>query len=316
MTPKKVMRTVTVTLCTVALLLTGVYGYAVFGKKPLDDEARKTASGRFVRLSQGLVNYEMTGPEAGPVVVLISGTTTPFFIWDKHFPILAESGFRVIRFDHYGKGFSDRPDGRYDRRFYDRMLLELLDSLGVRAPVHLIGLSLGGAIAMVFADRHAGRVRSISLIAPTGFPIREPFAHKLSKIPVIGDVIMAAAGDRALLKGIRKTFMQPDRFPEFVEKFRPQLAYRGYHRVLLATLRHMRMHHMGEVYERVGKLKKPMLLIWGRNDHVLPFANSGRVVGAIPHIKFHPVPGAGHNLVYEHPETVHPILTDFLHQAE
>lgn len=302
------------TVCTLLAIMAGIYALAVLRTTPVDDAARRTASGRFVRLSHGQVNYEAAGPASGHPVILISGTTTPFFIWDKNFHALAGAGFRVIRYDHYGKGVSDRPDVPYDRDLYDGLLEALLQKLGIRPPVSLVGISLGGGIAGVFADRHPGWVGNMVLVAPTGFPVPEPAAVKLTRMPVIGDWIMAVAGNGVLVKGTRKAFVNPDRFPEFTEKFKPQLKLRGYHRALLSTLRNMDMHRMGDVYRRVGKRGTRTMLVWGREDRVLPFANSQKVLEAIPHAAFHPIPHAGHNLVYEYPDIFNPLLIGFLHR--
>ena len=72
------------------------------------------------------------------------------------------------------------------------------------------------------------------------------------------------------------------------------------------------MHVLGETYERMGKHNKPVLLIWGHEDHVLPFKNSERVKESIPNLVFHPIQGAGHNLNYENPEIINSLLVRFL----
>lgn len=90
------------------------------------------------------------------------------------------------------------------------------------------------------------------------------------------------------------------------------MKYRGFNEALLSTMRHMNMKSLGDTYGRVGKQEKPVLLIWGRQDDVLPFKNSEKVKEAIPHVLFHAIKGAGHNLIYENPEIVNPILYEFL----
>jgi len=61
---------------------------------------------------------------------------------------------RVLRYDLYGRGFSDRPDTVYNQTCFDKQLCELLTALGNDKPINLIGLSMGGAIAIGFADKH------------------------------------------------------------------------------------------------------------------------------------------------------------------
>jgi len=301
-------------LVVIAVLLAGSYGYSISKKAVLDDTARKSAAGQFVKLSEGVVHYEIAGPEKGRTVVLIHGFTTPYFVWDNNYRELVNAGFRVLRYDHYGRGFSDRPDVTYDRDLYDRELLELLQRLKIRLPVHLAGLSMGGAIAVNFADRHPEMVSKMVLFAPAGFPIREPAAVKLAKLPLIGEYIMALAGDRVVLAGIRKAFVHPEKLPEFEEKFRVQMQYRGYKRALLSTMRHMHMNQLGPVYERVGRQKKPVLLIWGTKDAILPFHNSDKVKKAVPDLVFHAIEGGGHNSNYENAVIANSIMLKFLNE--
>jgi pimeloyl-ACP methyl ester carboxylesterase len=288
------------------------YIYAINSKPALDDEARQAAPGSFIQLSRGIVHYEMVGPENGDIVVLIHGLATPYFIWDHNVSALVSAGFRVLRYDHYGRGFSDRPDVTYGRDLYDQQLLELLQKLNVKLPVHLVGLSMGGAVATIFSDRHPDMVAKLCLIAPAGFPFKESLAIRLAQIPVIGDYLMAVIGDRVVLEGVKEAFVTPEQFPEFEKKFNTPLKYAGFQRALLSTMRNMDMTNLSETYQRVGKQQKPVLLLWGRKDQVLPFKHSEKVKQAIPHLVFHDIAAAGHNLNYENPEIVNPKLDAFL----
>jgi pimeloyl-ACP methyl ester carboxylesterase len=298
----------------VLIVLILIVSYAVsISKKPvINDEARKTATGQFVELPKGIVHYEIKGPENGQTIVLIHGFTTPYFVWDRNIDELTKAGFRVLRYDHYGRGFSERPDVVYDRDLYDQLLIKLLQKLNIKLPIHIVGLSMGGAISVIFADRHPEMISSVSLIAPAGFPIKEPFVIKLAKAPIIGDYIMAVLGDKFILAGQRKAFVHPEKFPEYEEQFKVQIKYKGFNQALLSTMRYMKMNQLADEYDRVGKQNKPVLLIWGNKDQILPFSNSEQIKTAIPHVEFHEVDGAGHNVNYENPEMVNPILIKFL----
>jgi len=243
---------------------------------------------------------------------MVHGFTTPYFVWDKNAEELANSGFRVLRYDHYGRGFSDRPDVGYDRDLYDQLLIELLQKLNINVPVHLVGLSMGGAICVIFVDRHPEMVSTVSLIAPAGFPVQEPFVVRLVQSPIIGDYIMAVLGDRVVLEGIKKAFVHPENMPEYEEQFKTQMKCKGFNQSLLSTMRYMNMDQLCDVYERLGKQNIPVLLIWGNKDQVLPFSNSEKVKKAMPQVEFHDIENAGHNVNYENPEIVNPILMKFL----
>lgn len=301
-----------IVLILILILIFGSYFCAVGRKDVLDDEARKAAPGSFVTLTHGIVHYELKGPASGETVVLVHGLTTPYFVWDRNSDVLVKAGFRVLRYDHYGRGFSDRPDVRYDRELYDGLLLELLRSLRIETPVHLVGLSMGGAIAVLFADRHPEMVSRVCLISPAGFPTRIPLLIKVAIAPVIGDYLLAVLGDAVIFSGTKRGFVKPEALTGYQEKFRVQMRYRGYKRSVLSTLRYMQMDKLSESYEHVGKQGRPVLLIWGRRDRVLPFSHSERVKETIPHVQFHAIDDGGHQSNYENYEIVNPILIRFL----
>ena len=81
---------------------------------------------------------------------------------------------------------------------------------------------------------------------------------------------------------------------------------------ILTGPHHMQMDQLSDVYERLGKQKRPVLLIWGRKDMVLPFSNSEKAKASLPNVEFHAVESGGHNLNYENPDIANPILVDFL----
>jgi len=115
--------------------------------------------------------YEDAGD--GPVVVLIHGYGADLRLWDAQVGPLREAGFRVIRYDVRGHGRSMiAPDG-YTFENYAADLRDLLDRLNVERPatqsldveaVHVVGLSMGGGVALQFALDFAVRVLSLTLV--------------------------------------------------------------------------------------------------------------------------------------------------------
>lgn len=121
------------------------------------DEAR---SG-FAEVDHYRLYYEAAG--AGQPVVLIHGNVGDRRHWDRQFGVLAKE-FRVIRYDVRGYGRSSAP--REDAPYADHEdLAALLDHLGVRA-VHLVGWSMGSAIAIDFAIRFPERTLSLTAVGP------------------------------------------------------------------------------------------------------------------------------------------------------
>jgi pimeloyl-ACP methyl ester carboxylesterase len=236
--------------------------------KTLDAEARSRAPGKFIKLPDGMVHYELAGPSDGQPVVLVHGVALPSYRWDPVFAALVKAGFRALRFDLYGRGYSDRPDVVYDKGLFDRQILNLISALEIKPPVDLLANAMGGAIAVIFTDRHPAMVRKLVLIAPAGYHPTIP-RFRLTKAPVTGELLM-------------NLIYQPMFFPE---RAREQMRYKGYRRALLSTLRHGPLGDLPEVYERVGKQEPPhpTLILWGRKDKLHPFESSEKIRKAMPH---------------------------------
>jgi pimeloyl-ACP methyl ester carboxylesterase len=286
-----------------------------FYREPLtlDDRTRATLPGEFIRLPGGVTHYELTGPANGPVVVLVHGLSTPLFLWDPTVPALVEAGFRVLRYDLFGRGYSDRPRVKSDVKLFRGQLLNLLNALGFSKPVDVIGISMGGIIAVDFCDQHPDRVRKLGLIDPAGYPMPVSKGAIALFLPAVGELVMALAGDKVVLGGLPHDFLHPDRYPDYAEQYKKQLPYQGFKRSLLSTIRHMPFNGaMIPVYEQVGRQDRPKLLIWGRQDRTVPFAHHELVQAALPGVAFHAIDEAAHLPHYEQPAVVNPILVDFL----
>lgn len=291
-----------------------VYAVLILRKPPVTDAVRseRAPESSFVRLEDGVTEYQIAGPEDGPPVVLVSGFSVPFFCWDPVFEALSQSGFRVIRYNHWGRGYSDHYPGRYTPDVFESQLLGLIGVLVPDTGVDLVGLSMGGAVAVMFANRHPELVGSLCLISPAGFPIPEAFTTRLVRVPVIGDFIYALVGDSVLTARNAENLFRFADFPEFQTQFEEQFDFRGINRALLSTLRHMPFSDVASEYEELGASGTPVCLVWGEEDAVIPFENHRLVLAAVGQAEFRAVPDAGHNAQYEAADAVVPVIVEFL----
>lgn len=282
----------------------------------LNDPARKAVAGEFVRLSEGVTHYEVAGPERGLPVVLIHGFSVPAFIWDPTFTALADAGFRVLRYDLFGRGYSDRPRGRYDLARFTRQLVELVTRLELGPSVGLVGLSMGGAIAIGAADRNPALVRSLALIDPAALSQPSSLSLGALRVPLLGELLMTTVGKRMLVSRLKDDFYRPGCMAEVMARYQDQylsqMQYPGFLRALLSTIRYGPLGGMAEAYGRVGKHTRRVLLIWGREDRTVPFALSEKAVALMPYVDFYAIDGAGHVPHLERPDLVNPLLIDAL----
>jgi pimeloyl-ACP methyl ester carboxylesterase len=284
--------------------------------RTLDREARQGLPGELAKLSDGTTYYEIAGPAKGKPVVLIHGFSVPNFIWDPTFAALAAAGFRVVRYDLYGRGWSSRPKARYDRALFVRQLAELMEDVGF-AEANIVSLSMGGVISAEFAYRFPCRVTKLAFIDPAGFDLGLPLALKLLFVPVLGELLLGVMdryGRGTMLDSMLGDFYQPspEAVASFSARYLKQMEFRGFKRAILSTLRAGMLDEDLTLYERVGKLEKPTLLIWGKEDQTVPFRHAARFMKLVPRAEFHPIDQARHIPHFERPEVVAPLLTTFL----
>lgn len=278
----------------------------------LNDQTRQGLPGAFIRLGDGVTHYELGGPEDGPFVALVHGFSVPYFIWDPTFEALVAAGFRVLRYDLFGRGYSDRPFTTYDLNLFTRQLGELLDAVDAPKQVALAGLSMGGLIVAEYAARQPARVSRIILIDPAGFPLGYSWAYKLAMLPGVGELALKLLRVPNLELSIASDFFDPKLVSFFIEKYRPPMRYKGFRRGILSTLRARVLENGLPRYERIGGLGLPVMLVWGKEDTTVPFKHSAEMMRVIPKAEFHPIEKSGHIPHYEQAEVVNPLLVKFL----
>ncbi|MEP6494062.1 MAG: alpha/beta fold hydrolase [bacterium] len=296
------------------LLLVAGCGAYYLARNPerstLDDAARAAAPGKFARLSGGVTHYEVSGPDSGRVVVLVHGFSVPYYIWDSTAVALARAGYRVLRYDEYGRGWSDRPNVDYTADVYDRQLSELLDSLGIVDRIDLAGVSMGGWVTATFTRRHARRVRSLTLVDPVaGTSASSP---SMFNYPILGQALWQSLAVPKMADGQSGDFVEPSRFPGWADRYRVQTRFRGFGRALLSTRRAIAGMTTDTLYAAVAATGVPVLLVWGMKDATVPFERNAGVRAVIPAAEFHAIEGAGHLPILEKAALTDSLILSFL----
>ena len=291
-----------------------LYSLADPEKLDLDDSVRRTTPGQFVRLTDGYTHYEIAGPPTGHVVVLVAGFSVPYYIWDPTFKALTGAGFRVLRYDFYGRGFSDRPDVPYTQAFYVRQLVDLLDSLRVIDSIDLVGLSLGGGVVTTFADAFPDRVRSLIYVDPS---FRTPGSlPPFAGTPAVWNFVAAVVAERGWADEQLDDFLHPERFPDWPARYRVQMQYRGFRRARLSELVASANVDQREELERVGENARPVLVIWGKQDPSVPFESSGPLLDVMPRARLVAIEDSGHLPQWEQPAITHAAIVEFLREVK
>ncbi len=305
-------------ICVVILIIVitplSLYASANIETKDLDDAARTQAGGSYVKLPQGVTHYELTGPESGQVVVLVHGATIPMYLWDAQVEALAKAGYRVLRYDLYGKGYSDRPAGDYSQAFYRQQLHDLLDALKIKQPVDLVGLSMGGGLAMDFTANYPDSVKDVVLIAPMINSIKNDTNIKLLRPPVIGEFLMRLVATKSISERAAQLMQKSPKAAEYAKLFKDQTQYKGFEQATLAMFRSDANADYTADYNTVGKQARKILLIWGTADNDITPQMVQAIQTALPNVQFKQLDGIGHDPQVEVADQVNSLILDFLKQ--
>ena len=300
----------------IGLIVVGVaasWWWATKDYKPMDEAARADAAGQFADIPGGKIHYRWLGPVDGGVIVMVHGFSSPNRVFEANAQALAADGHRVLMFDHFGRGLSDRPKGAYDADFYDAELVGLLDTLGVTGPVGLVGLSMGGVITPEFAARHPERVNRVALLVPAGLDTNgaDGAMRTALDVPVVGDWLWAMTAPKSLFGDM--TYQETDNqaFNQLQKDILHQVKFKGYFPALLSSLRHLQMKDNEAVFTGLAETGLPVLAIYGTADDVVEISSADRLATLMPNADIQRIEGGDHAVNIFKADEVNALLLDF-----
>ena len=309
-------------LITLLIVLSFPYLYKILQLKTLS-KSDLPKEGEWATLSSGNIYYQWHEPTKklnDEVVILVHGFSTPSFVWNGLLLDLLESGFRVLVFDHYGRGYSERPSTNYDKEFYVTELNDLVKHQNILKPFHLVGYSMGGVIVSFYADQYPKKVKSLSLIAPAGFsdPVVIPKLNNLMYYPIIGEWFFNVFNYRFQNLLMPETEKSNDERSisqkEYKRLFQEQFKYRGCIESLLSTIRNFDMFSTLEMYTRLGERDNPVLVIWGKQDGVVSFSGTENLKKVLPQAELVSIEDGTHDITFRRPTKVGKVLSKFIQQ--
>jgi pimeloyl-ACP methyl ester carboxylesterase len=243
-----------------------------------------------------------TGPaEApGPPVLLLHGIGRSLEDWTAQHDLLAARGHRVLSLDLAGHGWSEVGRAPASLPALARHVEDTLDVLGWDRPAHVVGNSLGGAVAMQLSVEAPQRVADLVLVNSAGFGREVTAALRVLAVRPLAPLLLrpnragSARVERAVYgDGSHATAERIDLGLQLAT--RPHAA-----RVLLETsralggLRGVHPQWRTELLREVTAAGVPTLVTWGDRDRILPVAHLAAAAAALPHARTHLFPGAGH----------------------
>ena len=301
---RRVVTGIVIGIAVLVLLCGGLYVLGtrqIAAREPEQlSQVRDWLPGRFVEVQGRHIHIVEQG--VGPAVLLVHGFAASTFDWEEAvLPALARE-YHTIALDLYGMGFSERDDQlRYGFDLWVRQVGETLDALGIeRATV--IGHSLGGAVATLFAAEHPERVERLVLVAalaPAG--VREaPWWAFVLVTPGVGEFLCRATG----------VFHPPGFSAAYYERARSLYRLAGTRRAMLSYMRG------GADFPRLlaayPKIKAPTLILHGTADEAVLYATIARVKPQLQNVQMVTDEGGGHWLYRDKPEWVVSEIRTFL----
>lgn len=239
----------------------------------------------------------------GPAVLLLHGFPLSSFLWRRYLPLLA-GRFRVIAPDLLGAGDSDMPaDMPLDIRAQSGYVREVLDALEVDS-FAVVAHGDGGGVAQRLALDGAG-VAAMVLIDTVAFGywpngVVRPEDDRVPAATHVERMLIEGAGTAHpipadVVEGYARPFAGPD-------------GLRAYGRAARALDGLGLAGHEAEL----AAWDLPILILWGEDDPYYPVTLAERLNEAIPASTLALLPGCGHYLPEEAPETIGPLITEYL----
>jgi len=247
--------------------------------------------------------YEVAGE--GDPIVFIHGLGSSARDWEYQVPFFAPC-YRVVVFDVRGHGRSDKPPGPYSVPLFAQDTAALIRALEA-APAHVVGISMGGMIALQLAVDEPALVRSLVVVNSGPELVVRTFRERLMILQRF--LIVRLLGMRKMGEVLsQRLFPRPDQAPlrqMFVERWAENdpRAYREAMRALVGW----------SVADRLGDIRCPTLVIASDQDYT-PVSAKEAYVARMPNARLVVISDAHHAVTVERPDEFNQVLLDFLAQ--
>jgi pimeloyl-ACP methyl ester carboxylesterase len=270
---------------------------------PSLSDLRREAGGRYLPLRAGLTHLVDEGQEDKPTILLVHGATVPHWEFDRLVPHLRAAGLRIVRFDLFGHGLSDRPAVGYDFDLFLGQALEVLDGIRALRPLTILGHSFGAAIAAAIAHERPACVGRLVLVAPLLDFMAGSFWPRAFALPRIGSPLMRWIGRPALERRRERRYASIGA-EHLTPRFVAQARASGYAEALASMFANRTLGDQSERYRRLRPGEREIVVVAGAADPVIPLRDIARVRALLPHHRYLEIADAEHNLLLTHPELV------------
>jgi 4,5:9,10-diseco-3-hydroxy-5,9,17-trioxoandrosta-1(10),2-diene-4-oate hydrolase len=270
---------------------------------------------RFIKVGDINTRYWEAG-DKGSAVVLVHGLGGFIENWVYNINVLAER-HRVYAMDLVGFGRSDKTPLTHDMNVLVKFINDFMKTMNI-AKASLIGNSLGGGLALLFALDFPEKVEKLVLADNAGMGRDVIIDFKLCSLPIIGELLT-----RPSLKGTARLWKEIVYdaaliTPELVNLGYGIISQPGAKKALLTTLRAgidlrgQRAKLVDTLLSRLNTITAPTLVVWGKEDRIIPVAHARVAAAKIPGARLEIFDRCGHMPQLEHSDKFNKLVLDFL----
>jgi len=250
------------------------------------------------------INYQVDGAEGAPWLIFSNSLATDISMWDDQADDLKRS-LRVLRYDQRGHGQTDAPAGRYTFELLIADAVALMDALSI-ARAHFVGLSMGGASALGFAQRHPDRLDRVVICDSPCMSTPQSAQQWEERIAIAEkEMSMEPLVEPTLARWFPSETIA--RRPPHVDKVRQMIRntpVNGFIGCAAALADH-------NYNAKVASVKHPLLFMVGEKDGTTPAAMK-KMHETVQGSKFVELPGAGHISNMDQPAVFTRAVREFL----
>lgn len=261
------------------------------------------------------INYYEAGQ--GPPIILLHGFGGCAYTWRHVIPDLAAQHW-VFTLDLKGFGFSDKPaDAHYAVSDQADMVVDFIR----RQDLHdlaIMGHSMGGGVTLLtylkLRETDPGRIKELVLIDSPGYPQKMPKFIALAKVPGLSAVLSKLVSPRfATALVLKKSYYDKDKITEEqIDTYAYFGSLPGAAAAVSQTARQIIPKDMELLIAQYQTIKAPVLIIWGREDEIVPLKVGLNFKKDIPGAELVVLPHCGHIPLEEEPGATRQAIVEFL----
>jgi pimeloyl-ACP methyl ester carboxylesterase len=276
----------------------------------------KTPQDRYIKVGTINTRYWAEGGQ-GSTVILIHGLGGYVETWLPSFEVLAAQ-HRVYAVDLLGHGRTDKPlNVSYKIEDLAQFVRNFMAELEIEH-AHVVGHSLGGWIGTRIALRYPEVVEKLVLVASAGLGKESSFFLRMISVPILGEMLTrpSRSGSMDFFKLI---VHDPALIPDELIDLDYQMTLMPYSQAAflkavraVGNLLGQKKSEYGPNLEGLPSITKPVLVIWGRQDPVVPLAHLEVAAKSLPNVQLQVLENCGHLPMFEQGHALNDLLLEFL----